>query len=50
MLKTSSENAENTPVAPFAPFAPLVSAESVVTATHGRQVFNDSDKDNYFEG
>ncbi|MEU5825955.1 hypothetical protein [Streptomyces sp. NPDC047803] len=47
MFETSSENAENTPVAPF---APLVSAESVVTATHGRQVFNDSDKDNYFEG
>ncbi|WP_186343757.1 hypothetical protein [Streptomyces sp. CFMR 7] len=28
---------------------PLVSADSVVEATRGRQAFNDSDKDNYFE-
>ncbi|MCX4451614.1 hypothetical protein [Streptomyces sp. NBC_01789] len=51
MFEISSENAaESTQVAQVAPFTPLVSAESVVTATHGRQTFNDSDKDNYFEG
>lgn len=51
MYEISSENGvENTQDAQVAPFTPLVSAESVVTATHGRQVFNDSDKDNYFEG
>ncbi|GHA47806.1 hypothetical protein GCM10010329_82790 [Streptomyces spiroverticillatus] len=31
-------------------FAPALSASAVVTATRGRQVFNDSDKSNYFEG
>ncbi|MFE3651995.1 hypothetical protein [Streptomyces sp. NPDC059122] len=39
------ETTETTPV-----LAPLAVAAPVVKATRGRQVFNDSDKDNYFEG
>ncbi|MFJ8852323.1 hypothetical protein [Streptomyces sp. NPDC102437] len=31
-------------------FAPQVSTHPVATLTLGRQVFNDSDKSNYFEG
>ncbi|MFF5333233.1 hypothetical protein [Streptomyces sp. NPDC013181] len=31
-------------------FAPQISTHPVATLTLGRQVFNDSDKDNYFEG
>lgn len=31
-------------------FAPQISTHPVSTLTLGRQVFNDSDKDNYFEG
>ncbi|EPH45344.1 hypothetical protein ABT390_35550 [Streptomyces aurantiacus] len=31
-------------------FAPQISAHPVATLTQGRQTFNDSDKDNYFEG
>ncbi|MCX5206021.1 hypothetical protein OG897_31965 [Streptomyces sp. NBC_00237] len=30
-------------------FAPVISTASVASATRGRQQFNDSDKDNYFE-
>lgn len=31
-------------------FVPILSAAQVTEATRGRQTFNDSDKDNYFEG
>ncbi|MFI1161994.1 hypothetical protein [Streptomyces sioyaensis] len=31
-------------------FAPQISTYQVATLTLGRQVFNDSDKSNYFEG
>ena len=31
-------------------FAPQISTHQVATLTLGRQVFNDSDKSNYFEG
>ncbi|WP_371790402.1 hypothetical protein OG285_05975 [Streptomyces sp. NBC_01471] len=49
MIEISSENTvQDIQTAPV--FAPLMSVEAVTTATRGRQVFNDSDKDNYFEG
>ncbi|MFJ4880041.1 hypothetical protein ACIP93_33205 [Streptomyces sp. NPDC088745] len=41
----SAEDKEN--IVPT--FAPSLAASSVVTATRGRQNFNDSDKSNYFE-
>ncbi|MFI9081925.1 hypothetical protein ACIGW8_36725 [Streptomyces sioyaensis] len=36
--------------APAGGFAPQISTHPVATLTLGRQVFNDSDKSNYFEG
>ncbi len=36
--------------APHVTFAPQISTHPVATLTLGRQVFNDSDKSNYFEG
>ncbi|MDT0495234.1 hypothetical protein RM717_32580 [Streptomyces griseus] len=45
---SSSETAEMSTVA--GGFAPAVDTHPVAAFTLGRQVFNDSDKDNYFEG
>ncbi|WBB58655.1 hypothetical protein O7599_23900 [Streptomyces sp. WMMC500] len=45
--------AKGTPVTPprsTGGFAPQVSTYPVPALTLGRQTFNDSDKDNYFEG
>ncbi|MEU1036263.1 hypothetical protein ABZ402_48060 [Streptomyces mirabilis] len=54
MIRNSNEVIESAtqdvPAAPAPAFAPVVSAAPVTEATRGRQTFNDSDKDNYFEG
>ncbi|MGG7569766.1 hypothetical protein [Streptomyces sirii] len=41
---------KSTPVPSRGGFAPQISTHPVATLTLGRQVFNDSDKSNYFEG
>ncbi|XUM00269.1 hypothetical protein ACQ86F_25500 [Streptomyces venezuelae ATCC 10712] len=38
------------PTAPAVDFTAEVNVHPVAELTLGRQVFNDSDKDNYFEG
>ncbi|MEU8560578.1 hypothetical protein AB0C45_03720 [Streptomyces cyaneofuscatus] len=45
---SSSETAEMSTVA--GGFAPVVDTHAVADFTRGRQVANDSDKSNYFEG
>lgn len=52
MEHISCEATESAPQdVPSAPvLAPALSAAPVIQATRGRQTFNDSDKDNYFEG
>ncbi|MGW9498195.1 hypothetical protein ACWG5P_28140 [Streptomyces prasinus] len=46
--ETATQDAQGD--APALGFAPVLSAGSVTDVTRGRQTFNDSDKDNYFEG
>ncbi|MEV7384307.1 hypothetical protein [Streptomyces lydicus] len=47
----TTKPAEDKPAAaPRVTFAPQISTHQVATLTLGRQVFNDSDKSNYFEG
>ncbi|MFI2258943.1 hypothetical protein [Streptomyces tubercidicus] len=48
VMPSAAVESETTEIAPV--LAPLAVAAPVVAATRGRQVFNDSDKDNYFEG
>ncbi|WP_405682012.1 hypothetical protein [Streptomyces sp. NBC_00057] len=47
---TESATQDVPAVAPAPAFTPAMSVASVTDVTRGRQVFNDSDKDNYFEG
>lgn len=48
--QVTEPTAQKAPTTPVPAFVPVVSAAPVTEATRGRQTFNDSDKDNYFEG